>query len=90
MEEQKPPFDSKLQHAFQVGLHISQNTDYESLRFANSPEWDSIAHMQLITAIEEEFGIMIDTNDMLAMNSYPKAKEIVKKNNPSLESTTPR
>jgi acyl carrier protein len=71
--------DTKLQQAFKNGLRLPDNVDYESLKFAITPEWDSVAHLQLIAAIEDQFGILIETNDMLAMNSYPKAKEIVKK-----------
>ncbi len=76
--------ESKLQQAFQRSLNLSTGTEYNTLEFAKSSGWDSIAHLQLIAAIEEEFSIMIDTNDMLAMSSYPKAVEIVRKYAPSL------
>lgn len=76
------PFETQLQRAFRSGLHLGERVNYDSLHFASSPEWDSIAHMQLIAAIEGEFGIVIDTSDMLAMNSYEKAREIVRKYHP--------
>lgn len=70
---------TKLQLAFQKGLHLPSNTNFESLEFAKSAGWDSIAHLQLIAAIEEQFDIMIETADLLAMSSYLKAIDIVSK-----------
>lgn len=72
-------FEQKLQKAFRSGLRVPDNVEYDKLEFAKTSQWDSIAHLQLISSIESEFGIMIETNDMLAMSSFPKAKEIVKK-----------
>ena len=42
-------------------------------------QWDSVAHMQLVNAIELAFDIMLDTDDVIAMSSYQKAREIVGK-----------
>jgi len=71
--------EKKLQNAFTKGLGLSPPIDFPSLAFARSEGWDSIAHMKLIAAIEEEFGIMMDTDDVLALSSYPVAIDIVKK-----------
>lgn len=71
--------EKKLQSAFQKGIGISADVDFETLKYAQTEGWDSIAHMALIAAIEEEFDIMIDTDDVIAMSSYPIAKEILKK-----------
>jgi len=84
MNDDTSEFEKKLQHAFQEGLNLPATTQFNSLEFAKSAGWDSIAHLQLVAAIENEFGIMIDTNDMLAMSSYLKAKELVKKYDPKL------
>lgn len=71
--------ESRLRKAFQYGLVLPSDTDFEALEFAKTKEWDSIAHLVLIASIEKEFAIMIETSDMLAINSYPKAREIVNK-----------
>lgn len=71
--------EEKLKRAFHNGLGIQSDTDFESLEYAKSKEWDSVAHMQLIAAIEDEFDIMIDTDDVIAMSSYPVAKQILSK-----------
>ena len=52
----------------------------DDLQYATIPQWDSVAHMTLIAAIEEGFDIMIDAEDVIDMSSFAKAKEIVAKN----------
>lgn len=76
--------EKKLKQAFQAGLGVPAGTDYESLAYAKSEGWDSVAHMKLIASIEEAFDIMMDTEDVIALSSYPIAREIVKKYEASL------
>ena len=38
-------------------------------------EWDSLTHIQLINAIDEEFEIEIDLNDAIIMTSIPIIKK---------------
>jgi acyl carrier protein len=42
-------------------------------------EWDSIGHMGMIAAIEEKFGIMMETDDIIDFSSYTKGLEILAK-----------
>jgi len=39
--------------------------------------WDSITHLSLITAIEDEFNIMFDSPDILDFLSYETGKKIM-------------
>lgn len=71
--------ENKLKKAFQEGLGIASNVPFETLEYGKSSGWDSIAHMKLVAAIEAEFDIMMDVDDVIAMSSYTIAKEIVKK-----------
>lgn len=71
--------EEKLKLAFQKALRLPANTNYQDLAFARTDGWDSIAHMQLITAIEQAYDIMLDTRDVLALSSYSVAKTIVEK-----------
>jgi len=41
----------------------------------DTPEWDSFTHIQLIDAIEGEFKIEIEFNDVLIMTSIPIIKK---------------
>ena len=41
--------------------------------------WDSLTHMNLIVAIEDEFGIEISGDDIAEMTSFESIKKIVAK-----------
>jgi acyl carrier protein len=71
--------DTKLKKAFEKGLGIPENSPFETLEFAKSDHWDSIAHMKLIAAIEEEFDIRLDVNDILGLSSYLVARDLITK-----------
>lgn len=71
--------DTKLKQAFEKGLGIPSDSSFETLEFAKSEKWDSIAHMKLISAIEEAFSIHLDVDEIIGMSSYLVAREIVKK-----------
>jgi len=71
--------EQKLREIFAQSLGIDQAQVVDSLRYGDTPQWDSIAHMALIAAIEEGFDIMIDAEDVIDMSSFEKAKQIVAK-----------
>ena len=50
------------------------------LKFKESEYWDSVGHMSLIAALEDEFDIMLETEDMMDIKSYQQGKEILSKN----------
>jgi acyl carrier protein len=65
--------------AFIDGLQIPAEQITDDLKYNAIKEWDSIAHMTLIAALEDQFGIMLDTNDIIDMSSVGKAREILAK-----------
>ena len=71
--------NQKLEKAFVDGLSIPKDSDFESLAYRGIAEWDSVAHMQLISEIEDAFDIMLETQDVIDMISFPKAREIIAK-----------
>lgn len=71
--------EQKLRQIFSQSLGIDESQIIDTLEYSTIPEWDSIAHMSLIAAIDEAFDIMLDTEDVIDMSSYGKAKEILKK-----------
>ncbi len=46
---------------------IDENSSLETVE-----NWDSLQHVNLIMALEEEFGVQVDVDDALAMVSYPE------------------
>ena len=41
--------------------------------------WDSVGHMTLLAALEDEFDIFIEPEDMMALNSYDEGINILRK-----------
>jgi len=54
-----------------------QADQLEELSYQSIPEWDSVGHMELITALEDAFDIMMDTDDIIDFNSFKKGMEIL-------------
>ena len=53
----------------------------ENLKYNEIDEWDSIGHMSLVAAIEEEYKISLETDDIIDFSSYKKGIELLKKYN---------
>ena len=71
--------EQKLREIFSQSLGMNIADVVDSLRYAEAPQWDSIAHMSLVAEIEEGFDIMLDAEDVIDMSSFEKAKSIVAK-----------
>jgi acyl carrier protein len=71
--------EEKLKEAFAEALMIDKEVVTDTLQYNEIEEWDSVAHMSLIAEIEDKFEIMLDTDDIIDMSSYAKAKEIISK-----------
>ena len=69
----------KLQAAFREALDLGADVDVATLAYRGIAQWDSVAHMQLVSMIETAFDLMLETDDVIGMSSYAKAKEIVRK-----------
>ena len=51
----------------------------QGLKYQDIEAWDSVGHMGLISALEDAFDIMMDTDDIIEFNSFEKGKEILAK-----------
>lgn len=70
---------NKLTTAFATSLAIHADQVIDSLEYNSIKEWDSTAHMILIAELEDVFEVMLDTDDIIDMSSFAKAKEILRK-----------
>ncbi len=48
------------------------------LSMANTPQWDSLKHIQLLTALEREFSLALRYKDTLQMTSVPAIMTVLK------------
>jgi acyl carrier protein len=70
---------NQLKNAYVEALGVSPSSDFEAFEYAKTSGWDSVAHMRLVAAIESAFDIMLDTEDVIDMSSFRKAREILSK-----------
>lgn len=67
----------KLVQAFATALSIPVTTVVDTLTYESIPQWDSVAHMALVTELESTFDVMLDTDDILAMSSVAVSRDIL-------------
>ena len=63
---------------FADSLSLTNSKDIEKLEYNIIPEWDSIGHMSLIAALEEEYKISLETDDIIDFSSFEKGIEILR------------
>ena len=68
----------KYNNVFMENLQITED-QLVGLTYQSVELWDSVGHMSLVAALEDEFDIMIDTDDIIDLSSYEKGKEILAK-----------
>ena len=61
--------------ALEVEESIVENLQYQAVA-----AWDSVGHMSLIAAIEDAFDIMMDTDDIIELDSFQKGMQILSEN----------
>lgn len=71
--------NSRLKLCFCKAFNLQIDYDYEKLSYLKYVYWDSITHMVLISEIEEEFSVSLTTDDIIAMDSFVQALNIVSK-----------
>ena len=49
----------------------------EGAAIGGVPNWDSTAHMRMMLALEDEFGIVLDEKQMVEMTSFERIRTTV-------------
>ncbi len=66
-----------LSKIFIDAFDLAPNYDVTTLKYRQIEKWDSAAHMELMSALEERFDIVIETIDVLRINSFDAAIKIL-------------
>jgi acyl carrier protein len=69
----------KVRQAFVTALDLPATAEVETLEIGAKSEWDSVAHMALVAELEDQFGISLDTDDIVDMSSFAKSLEILRR-----------
>ena len=71
--------NNRLIDAFCSALGIEADSVIDSLKYNTIEQWDSTAHMILISELEDSFEVMFDTDEIIDMSSVSKARKTLQK-----------
>ena len=74
-----PNSEQKLRDIFAEVLQLPVSEINDEVSYDQTRGWDSIAHMSLIAALDAGFDIMLETDDVIDMSSFGKARSILRK-----------
>ena len=69
----------RYQKVFMETFEVDESVTAQNPTILTLDGWDSVAQMNFIAHLEEEFDIMMDPEDIVELNSYEKGKEILGK-----------
>ena len=69
----------KYNQVFMRVLGVSEAALNEAFTFRAVPQWDSVAHLSLISELEEVFDVMFESEDILHYGSYENGKKILER-----------
>ena len=67
----------RLRSVFITALDLPGDVDVMELRHRFHPRWDSLGHLALVIAIEEEFDVEFDSDQLIGMESFEDALKIL-------------
>ena len=68
----------KYKQAFVEIVGVTEE-QLQALVYQDTAGWDSVGHMQLMTQLEDVFGIALEMEDILEFSSYEKGMDIMRK-----------
>ena len=69
----------KLNNIFCEVFNVEESTLDSGFDNCNIEGWDSVRQLSLSTAVEDEFDIMLDAEDILEFTSYENVKKVLAK-----------
>ncbi|CAD6544457.1 MULTISPECIES: acyl carrier protein [Paraburkholderia] len=69
----------KYDQVFMDSFAVPRDALNEAFVYQCVPAWDSVGHMGMIAALEDTFGIMMETDDIIEFGSYTIGVDKLKK-----------
>ncbi|MBR4580618.1 MAG: acyl carrier protein [Lachnospiraceae bacterium] len=69
----------RYNQVFMSVLDVTETQLDGNFTFKNVSKWDSVAHLSLISELEDAFDVMFDSEDILHYESYENGKRILEK-----------
>lgn len=69
----------KYNKVFVDVLGVKESALNDKFTFKTVPQWDSVAHLSLISELEDTFDVMFESEDILHYGSYINGIKILQK-----------
>ena len=70
--------NDRLRRVFVDTLELTPSVDVEELKYRDIDAWDSLGHMSLVAAIEDEIDVQLDTEQVIDMSSFKVAVDMLR------------
>ena len=71
--------EAKLKRIMGAVLRVDPSTIGDESSVENIPTWDSMRHMNLVLALEDEFGVAIPDHEAPIITSYPLVRQAMQR-----------
>ena len=68
---------NKYNEIFKSIFNVEED-QLQDLKYKEYPEWNSMAHIALISTLEDTFGVCFEAEDIFSFTSYAKGKSLMK------------
>jgi len=73
------PAEDRLEEILAKVLLIDKANINDKMSRKNTEEWDSMAHLMLVSAIESAFGIVMSDDDVMEIETVGDIKKVLRK-----------
>jgi acyl carrier protein len=64
--------------AFRAAMRLGEDFAVEdAMSFDDVPGWDSVGHMNLVTELESRFGVSLDMDEIVSLDSVRAVRQLV-------------
>ena len=71
--------DNRLKEFLVTQFQVGRESITEDLSFGDLPQWDSLGHMSLMAAIEDQFGVEVNADAIADLVNYKAILSFLKK-----------
>ena len=68
----------QIKDMFLTELGIPAEEFAPTLAYGAVPEWDSSSHMVIVTALEERFGIMFESDELVELSTVARIEDALR------------
>lgn len=69
--------ETKVRRIMADILELDPSLITEGTSMDNTGTWGSLAHINLVTALEQEFGVLLEIEEIESMHSFAKIKTVL-------------